>query len=164
MLTLILPGYSPHNKDWAKEVKTKLKISGEVEVFYWDHWKTEKSLSIKNEVARILQLIGDRQVNFIAKSVGTKVLMSVLPNIKEQVNKVILCGIPIDPVGYVRGIKLLKPKNLLVIQNSADPFMPAKPIKVYLQLVDKQIKVIEKDAHNHDYPYFEDFRDFLSIS
>jgi len=162
MLTIILPGYSPHNKDWAEEVKAKLNLDGKVEVFYWDHWQTGKSLNLKHEVARILELVGDKPVNFIAKSVGTKVLMSVLPTIKEQINKVILCGIPIDPVRYVKGIKLLKPENLLVIQNSADPFMPAKPIKIYLQLVDKRIRVVEKNAHNHDYPYFKDFEDFLT--
>jgi len=162
MLTLILPGYSPHNKEWTELVKKSLKIPGEIVVIEWEHWKSGKGLSLRFEVNKILSIIGDKKVNFIAKSVGTKVLMSVLPTIKDQVNKVILCGIPIDPVRYVTGIKLIKDNNLLIFQNSGDPLMPYKLIKMYVRLIDKRIKVVEKIANNHDYPYFEDFQKFLS--
>jgi hypothetical protein len=161
MKIFILPGYSLHNKDWAYEVKGNLEPHFEVEVHEWKHWSEGGSLSLKFEVEKILEEVGKKKVSFIAKSIGTRVLMSVVPKTINQIDKVILCGIPIDPVGYAKGIKLLGPDRLLVIQNSQDPFMPAKAIKLYLRLIDKNIKFVEKIARNHDYPYFKDFLDFL---
>ncbi len=162
MLTLILPGYSPYNQAWAYQVKEKLKLPGEIVVHEWRHWQTGKSFNLNYEVDQILKIIGKQPVNFLAKSVGTRVLMSLLPEIKDQVQKVILCGIPFDPLKYVQGIKLLDKQNLLVVQNSQDPIMPYKFIATYLHLVDKKIKVVEKPAKNHDYPYFPDFQEFFA--
>jgi hypothetical protein len=161
MKTIILPGYSPHNKDWAYEVKKHL--GKDVVVHEWRHWETGKSLSTKYETEKIKGLIGSEKVNIIAKSVGTRVMMALLPEINKQVNKVILCGIPVDPIKYYQGIKLLGAKRLLIIQNTHDPFTPSKIIMLYLKVVDKKIKVIEKEAHNHDYPYFSDFASFLGV-
>lgn len=162
MLTLILPGYSPHNKPWAYEIKEKLKLPGEIVVHEWQHWTPGKSFNLNFEVDKILEIIVKQKVNILAKSVGTRVLMSLLPTIKTQVHKVILCGVPFDPMRYVQGIKLLDKQNLLVIQNSQDPIMAYKFIATYLHLIDKKIKVVEKPAKNHDYPYFTDFQEFLA--
>lgn len=159
---IILPGYSLHNKDWAYDVKKNLEPDFRVEVHEWKHWSTSGSLSLRYEVDKILAEVGKRKVSFIAKSIGTKVLMSVVPKIINQIDKVILCGIPIDPVGYGKGIKLIGSDRLLVIQNSQDPFMPAKAIKIYLSLVDKKVRFIEKKASDHEYPYYEDFIRFLT--
>ncbi|MBU1326842.1 hypothetical protein KKB64_00410 [Patescibacteria group bacterium] len=163
MLTLILPGYSPANRQWALKVKENLKLPGEVIVHEWQHWRDGKSFNLKYEVDQILAIIGKQQVNFIAKSVGTRVLMALLPKINKQVQKVILCGIPIDPLRYVKGIKLIGRDHLLVVQNSQDPLMPYKLIETYIHLIDKKIKAVEKEAKNHDYPYFDDFQRFLTI-
>ncbi|OGM27342.1 hypothetical protein A3A76_02475 [Candidatus Woesebacteria bacterium RIFCSPLOWO2_01_FULL_39_23] len=173
MKTLILPGYSEHNRDWAEEVaknlmpsaKSNITKSGkkrsQIIVHVWDHWSKGGSLNINSEVEKILVEVGKEKVNFIAKSVGTKVLMSVVPRIKEQINKVILCGIPIDPVGYAKVLKQIGYDNLVIFQNSQDPFMPYKAIKLYIKAVDKNIKVIEKPRFDHSYPYYYDFKLFL---
>lgn len=40
MKTLILPGFSIKNKDWANETKKILEIRFFTEVFEWEHWST----------------------------------------------------------------------------------------------------------------------------
>lgn len=161
MLTVILPGYSNDNNKWAEEIKSSLTTHGDIWICEWDHWKTGKQLDITVEEDRILSKIGNERVNIIAKSIGTRVLMQILPKLQGQVNKVILCGIPIDPLTYIKGIKSINSTDMLIIQNSHDPYMPYSLIKLYIKLVDKDIKVIEKDSHTHEYPYFEDFQKFL---
>jgi hypothetical protein len=161
MKTVVLPGYSLPNRDWAYEVKRNLEPEFEVVVHEWGHWTLGGNLNIKYEVGEIVKLVGDRRVNFIAKSIGTKVLMFVIPKVIKQINKAILCGIPIDPVGYAKGIKLVGAENLVIFQNTHDPFMPYKAIKVYLRLIDKKIRVIEGKRNDHHYPFYEDFKLFL---
>lgn len=185
METIVLPGYSVTNKGWAYEVKNRLSEKHDVIVHEWEHWKDcsnpssgtgikqiqnlkqrlkiAKSLNIKYEVGIILEEIKKRKggINIIAKSIGTKVAMSLVPIIKERLGKVVLCGIPIDPLGYRRGLKMIKIDKLLVIQNSKDPFMPYGAIKTYMMFMNKNIKVVRKSSNTHDYLYYEDFTEFL---
>lgn len=161
MRTIILPGYSLKNKDWAYEVKDYLEPEFDVAVHEWRHWESGGNLNINYEVGEIIKLVGNKQVSFIAKSIGTKVLMSVIPKVKKQINKVILCGIPIDPVGYAKGIKLVGAENLLIFQNTHDPFISYKAVKLYLKLIDKRIKIIEGKRNDHHYPFYKDFMLFL---
>ena len=162
MRTIILPGYSLHNKDWAYDVKSELESAGfDARVYEWKHWSGGK-MNITSEVENIKNTIGDEEVNIIAKSVGTKVFMKLLSGIKLHLNKVILCGIPFDPEGYLKGIKKLGRDKLIVFQNSEDPFVPFSVISRFIKLIDKKIKVVKKESNTHDYPYFSDFIDFLT--
>lgn len=163
MLTVILPGYSPKNKMWADEIVEKADLPDQVIVYEWKHWETNKRMDIQDEVLNVLDLVGDQKVNFIAKSVGTRVLMLVIPKINEQINKVVLCGIPGEPVDYGDSLNKLDPKNIMVFQNARDPFMKYAAIKDRMNKINKKIKVIEKDAGTHHYPYYSDFHDFLTL-
>ena len=163
MKTIILPGYSPHNKEWLYDVKNNLEIDGEIVVHEWKHWK-EGSLSVKNETDNIITEVGNDRINFIAKSVGFRILMTIIPKLFNKIEKVILCGIPVDPIRYSSEIKMIKKTNLVIFQNSKDPFMSFEKIKKSVVAIDKDIKVFEKIASNHDYPYFEEFSSFLSSS
>lgn len=162
MKTLILPGYSLHNKSWAYDVKHYLDKHGrDCDVYEWKHWMGGK-MDIKEEIKSLEYFIGNGEISVVAKSIGTKVFMQLFPKIESQVKKVILCGIPIDPKGYLGGIKKLGGDRLLIFQNSQDPFMPHSVVWAYVKLIDKNIKVIKKDAKTHDYPYFSEFLDFLN--
>ncbi|OGD08804.1 hypothetical protein A2397_04220 [Candidatus Amesbacteria bacterium RIFOXYB1_FULL_44_23] len=161
MQTVVLPGYSPKNEIWAQAVVDNLKVDGSATLHKWAHW-SDGEFDIKNEVSRIQKEIVDQKINIIAKSVGTQVFMSLLPLVKATLHKVILCGIPIDPVTYLQGLRSFNSSNLLIIQNSQDPFMPYGPVAVYLKLVNKDIPVIQKTSSTHDYPYYDDFNKFLS--
>lgn len=161
MDTLILPGYSLHNKIWAYDVKNYLDKRGkDCEVYEWKHWLGGK-MDIKKEVENLRMFIGNDEICVIAKSIGTKVFMKLYPKIEPNIKKVILCGIPIDPVGYLEGVKKLGGERVIIFQNSRDPFMPHSVISAFIRLIDRNIKVVKKDAGTHDYPYFEEFLQFL---
>lgn len=157
MKTIILPGFSLHNKEWAE------KLDGVVHC--WLHWTTGKSLSLKVESERILDEVGKEKVNFIAKSVGTGVLMHVLPEIKSQINKIILCGIPSVSDErkklFVTSLLGFPAENIICFQNTLDPFATFEEVKKFMGDVSINIKVVEKSGSDHNYPYFEDFEKFL---
>jgi len=161
MITIILPGHSLSNKAWAFETQANLQIPGEIVVHQWRHWTTGGDIDIDYEVGEIIKKVGGQKVSIIAKSIGTKVFMLLYPHIKDQVQKVILCGIPFDPATYMSGIKSFTGNNLIIFQNSSDPYIPYKPIQLYIRLVNKDIRVVEKKGATHDYPYYSDFTSFL---
>ena len=53
-------------------------------------------------------------------------------------------------------------ENIIVFQNSHDPFATYEEVKKFMVKVDPKIKVVEKERTDHNYPYFEDFQLFLS--
>ena len=165
MKTVILPGYSPHNRDWAEEVAKKLHLGHEVMVHYWKHWKMGGSLSFKYEIEKIIEKVGNDELNFIAKSVGTGVLAQFLMRKTNKINKMILCGIPsIRPENaemFRRAFEDIPAGNIVVFQNIKDPFATYEEVKEFVGGVNPDIKVIGKPAHTHDYPYSEDFEKFL---
>lgn len=168
MLTLILPGYSEHNRDWAKDLAGKLKLGHEVRVIEWEHWKTGKSFSAKKEIEKILEIVGAKEVNIIAKSVGVAIGLEVIPIIFSQINKVILCGIA-SVVNEDRK-KLLETvlskvqvESILCIQNENDKYVPYKEAKDFYHSVNPEIRVISKPRSDHEYPYPEEIQEFLEV-
>lgn len=179
MKTIILPGYSPHNLDWALDVKNKLKSSDEIIVHQWEHWSREskRSFSPRREIAKITSFLGSAPVNLIAKSVGTRIAMHLIISGTLKLNKLILCGIPtkgdeklllgeitIDRSKniYAKALKTIDPRKIIIIQNSDDPFARFRDIKKFVGIINPRLRVIKKDRVDHNYPYFEDFSSFLS--
>lgn len=179
MKTIILPGYSSNNREWAYEVKNKVKIKGQIVVHEWEHWDpvARKSLSIKREIERLGKLVGSEKVNLVAKSVGTRVAMHMIIGGMVKINKLILCGIPTKGDSelilghitldeseniYTKGLKKVKHKNVVVFQNEKDPFASYEDIKKFIGSINSKIKIIKKQRSDHNYPYYEDFSEFLS--
>lgn len=166
MRTIILPGYSPHNRDWAYEVKKNLEPDIDVFVHEWKHW-TSGSFSMRHEAESILSEIAKENVNIIAKSVGTRVCMELTSKVVDQIDKVILCGIPLrgfheEAKEYFRsGLLKLDENNVICFQNKNDPFGKHSLVEGFMKSVNDRISVIEKPASDHNYPYFEDFKSFL---
>lgn len=169
MKTITLPGYSLSNREWAEEIKKRI---GNVQVHEWKHWVTgeQKDFSVKNEVEKVSQEVGESKVNIIAKSIGTLVAASLIKEIAGQIKKTILCGIPtaflkdndLENKSYFN-LKNLNPKNILVIQNSQDPLATYDQIKEMFSKINPEIKVLEKNREDHNYPYYSDFEKFLSV-
>lgn len=168
MKTIILPGYSLSNKDWAKDIQGYLVNEGmEVFVHNWDHWITEKSMSIPTERQKISQEVDDQKVNFIAKSVGTRVLGIMLDDIIHNVNKIILCGIPTAGKGKnaqknYESYSHFNPANLLVLQNESDPFAAFDKIANFMKFINPEIIVRKMPRSDHNYPFPQEFAEFLS--
>lgn len=165
MLTIILPGFSEHNKEWSDALKKSLGLSHPVEAINWEHWKLGGGLKLKIEIEKIDKIVGKDKFNIIAKSVGTMVAAKVLTIYKRQVNKIIFCGIPTISKKrmdlFESSIKDFNSKNIICFQNSSDPFVSFKELKREINRIDNNILIIEKQAKNHDYYYSEDFRKFL---
>lgn len=166
MKTIILPGYSPRNRDWALDIQKQMDLDQEVVVHQWKHW-TKGSFSMRRELDEIIKKIGKEKVNIIAKSVGARVTMKLIPEIKDQINKVILCGIPTKFTSeatkklYTDGLSQISPARLICFQNTKDPFANFKIIRDFIHSVNPRIEVIEKPRSDHHYPYSEDFQEFL---
>ena len=166
MKVIILPGYSVNNKEWATSICESLGNDHLCVIHEWGHW-IGGSFSLKNETDNIIEEIGGDEVSIIAKSVGTRVTMNLIPKIINRLDKVILCGIPTRfesesvKTLYRDNLKKLGGQNVICIQNTRDPFSPFANIKEFINSVDEKIKVFEKPRNDHEYPYYEDFKVFL---
>lgn len=163
MKTIILPGYSPRNKDWTEEVKKNLPGKNAL-AHDWEHWQGG-SMSVRKELERITREAGTDSLNIIAKSVGTRVAMHFVLRKVNKVEKIILCGVPSvsdeNAELFRRALEDFPSKNIAVFQNEKDPFATYADVKEFMGKVNPEIKVIEKAARTHDYPYFADFGTFL---
>ena len=166
MKTIILPGFSPHNREWAEDIKAELKLGHEVEVHQWRHWKKGGSLAMNYELAEIKKKIARGPVNIIAKSVGTRVAMRTVALVEDKVEKIILCGIAsVSDVAkkiFTESLSGFPPAKIVCFQNSRDPFVPYSEAVKFIQVINPKISVIEKPRSDHHYPYYEDFQEFLA--
>lgn len=180
MRTVILPGYSLKNKDWAYEVKNRLQ-EFDVEVVEWLHWNNENiKFDPQKEAERIASEVGDEGVNIIAKSLGTLVSCYLIPKIEVNkrslllhkkhslasfAGKIIFCGIPLNDMNkndHSQYKILEKFDNVIVFQNDKDIHGNCSQVKEFLEKINPKIKIIEKVGDTHEYPYYEDFKEFLT--
>ena len=92
--------------------------------------------------------------------------MKVLAQKPEIFNKLILCGIPVDDFlagddKLYEALKSLPAEKILVIQNENDNHGSFMKVEALIHQINPQIKVISMPRDDHDYPYPEDFREFL---
>ena len=166
MITFILPGYSSRNKDWADEVAKNLKLDGQIRPIYWDHWKDEsQTFKPKEKAELIIRHSKGETMNMVAKSVGTLVAALIAKEIPSQVNKVILCGIPTVSEERLKifreAFSNFPPEKIIVFQNKKDPFATDIEVKEYMKKVNPKIKVVSKERSGHNYPYYEEFNNYL---
>lgn len=168
MVTIILPGYSSHNKRWLEETANEIPGSSEVRPIYWGHWD-DKTIKFEPKVkAHLLDgVTGKRVVDIVAKSIGTLVAAYLVQKSPEKIRKVIFCGIPLNDLSeadkeIIKGsLRLVSPKNILVIQNENDPHGGYDAAVNFLSEFGDDIKVISKPREDHEYFYQTDFNKFL---
>ena len=168
MVTVILPGYSIHNKEWLEETAQKIGVDGEIRPIYWKHWTDSESKFDPKEKARLLDgVAGKRVVDIVAKSIGTFVAGCIIQKSPEKIRKVILNGICLNDLNEGEkenlnsALKLISPENIICFQNEEDPHGDFGQAKSFLAGICPDIKVILKNRDDHEYPYFEEFREFL---
>lgn len=168
MKILILPGYSLKNKIWAEELKNELGLGDKIQIAYWEHWETGSSTDdwLNAEAQKIINgLI--TPVNIIAHSAGTLVAMKVLKSKAHLINKIILCGIPVNDFlpgdqNLYEALNLLKPENILCVQNENDnhgSFLQAEKI---IHAINSNIQIISQPRSDHLYSYPTEFQEFLA--
>lgn len=167
MITFILPGYSPKNKDWAQDVAKNLKLGHDLRPVFWGHWDDpEKTFKPKEKAQDVIDILLKDNANIIAKSVGTFVAAYAIAKIPDRINKVILCGIPAVTNEkleiFKKAFENFPAGSVICFQNTKDPWATYTEVKEFMAKVNPKIRVIEKSRSDHDYPYSEDFREFLA--
>jgi len=162
MKLLILPGFSQKNKQWGQEAAEYLQNDFEVIIHEWKHWETGKSsdFSEEFELESIVNKVGNQEINVLAKSVGTHISMLLLDK-GLKINKLILCGLPSENKLYKKLVNFPS-KEVIAFQNVQDPFATHKEVDEFLGKINKDVKVISKPRTDHHYPFYEDFRKFLT--
>ncbi len=172
MKTLIFPGFSLKNKDWAYEMKKDLNPNFPSEVVEWEHWTSGNTDFanwtewLEKETPKVLMEIGDEQINVLAKSIGTLVAMNILKTKPNQINKLFICGIPLndiekdDKLSY-KVLKDFPREKIVCIQNENDNHGSFNEAKKFLDSINPNIKIISKPRNDHDYPYPKEFINFL---
>jgi pimeloyl-ACP methyl ester carboxylesterase len=168
MKTILLPGFSIQNKDWAEELRSQIGEKSGLEIHYWPHWQTGQTVEgwKEVEIEKLLENVGSDRINIICKSIGTLVAVMAINKRLGLVNKIILCGIPIydlrpgDDVFYQILGKLAADK-VLVIQNERDNHGSFEDVKKMVKGINPEIRVKSGPREDHHYPYSEDFEEFL---
>ena len=166
MVTFILPGKSAKNKVWLDECAAKIQFDGIVRAVSWEHWlDPEEKFDVEVKATTISRHTKGDTINIIAHSVSTLITALIIEQIPKQINKVILCGIPLDVFSdseketIKKSLMGLEQEKLIVFQNTNDPHASFDEVR---KLLPESIKVISKERSGHDYPYFEDFDNFLN--
>ena len=168
MITFILPGFSASNKEWVDEVLRNIKLGGDIRPIYWDHWTdTQKKFNPEEKARMLSNVTGSDTVNIISKSLGTLVASFMIKSIAGRINKVVLNGVPMtdlnenDKLVITEALRSLPPKKIICIQNSNDNHGSFSEAKEFVGGINQEIKIIEKEASDHNYPYYQDFQSFL---
>lgn len=170
MKTIILPGASIKNKVWAQEIAEQMGLV-DYKIIEWDHWKdnSDRPLDIDLETSKVLSVISQENVQILAKSIGTYIAVKVLDRLPNQINKVILCGIPL---GYLNSSDMSEKSDyqvlsgfpqdrILVYQNKNDTAGSFIKTEEFIKNINPKISVLSKPRSDHSYPYPEDFKNFL---
>jgi predicted alpha/beta-hydrolase family hydrolase len=165
MLTFILPGGSVKNKEWLEECAMSLKVEGYIRPIFWDHWDDPDADFDKKEKATLISRHskGDK-LNIVAKSIGSLVTAYIIEQVPDQINRVIICGIPLHDISedeketIKKALSGLPAGKLLCFQNAGDPHASYEEVKKFLP---KGIKLISKPRADHSYPFYAEFNKFL---
>src|SRR3989344_1956518 len=170
MKTIILPGYSEHNREWAEDVANdfRLKIKDQIIVHKWRHWVSPSlSLSLRKEIESIKkELKTEKKFNILAKSVGVFVCLNLIHELESQVvNKVILCGIASVTTDDRKSLLAsllgkISVDNILCIQNENDKYVKYSKAENFYHSVEPKLKVVSMPRSDHEYPYADLFLEF----
>lgn len=168
MVTIIIPGYSKHNKEWLEETAQAVKTDGEIRPIYWGHWNDpDIKFNAKLKASLIDTVSGKRVVDIIAKSIGTLVASYLIDKSPEKIRKVILNGICLNDINEAEkesiknALKKIPSENILIFQNDEDPHGSYDMVKNFLSEFGNDIVVVQKHRDDHEYFYQEDFDKFL---
>ena len=168
MVTIILPGYSAHNKSWLEETAQTIGTQGEIRAVYWDHWTDpEKKFNAKEKGRLINDITGAGASDIVAKSIGTLVAAYMILKSPTKIRKVILCGVPLNDLSeedkevVKLALKSIPSKNVICFQNEENPHGGSGQLKNFLSGFDSGVEVISKSRADHEYSYVEEFKKFL---
>jgi hypothetical protein len=170
MNILILPGFSIKNRIWLEETDKYLSREHLCISHEWKHWQTGNNgdFSIEKEIPIIKkQIHAFSEVCIVAKSIGSYVASFLLKDSHITFPKIIFCGLPLtdlnqlDQGQFKNNLSGINIDTFVCFQNSKDPHGGYDEARVFLTEINMRFKVVMKDGDTHDYPYYEEFKEFL---
>jgi predicted alpha/beta hydrolase family esterase len=168
MVTVVIPGFSVKNKKWAEAAAKEIKLDHVVRPILWSHWEdSEKKFDPEEKANDIIDVLLKDQVNIIAKSIGTLVAIFMIKKINTRIEKVILCGIPLNDIEerekeeIRNALKAFPVEKIICFQNQDDPHGSYDQVKKFLSEISPDIKLVLKSGEDHEYPYYSEFQSFL---
>lgn len=168
MLTLVLPGGSAKNKEWAQKTAQGLDLGHIVRPVLWEHWDNpDMPFDPKDKAGELLEVAMDDSLNIVAKSIGTLVAVYILQDNPDRIKKLILCGIPLHDLSEsdLKNYEVLKnfpTEKIVCFQNADDPHASYIEVEKFLKEINPKIKIISKSRNDHDYPFYSEFQGFLN--
>lgn len=166
MLTFILPGYSSKNKEWLEESAMSLKVEGYIRPIFWDHWDDpDAKFDAKEKASLISRHSKGDKLNIVAKSIGSLVASYIIEKVPDQINKVVICGIPLHDISeeekesIKKALGSIPVEKILCFQNAGDPHASYLEVKKFLP---KGVKLISEPRADHGYPFYAEFNKFLT--
>lgn len=142
-----------------------LKVEGFVRPIFWNHWEDpEKSFRPREKADLIARHSKGEKLNIIAKSIGSLVASYIIEEIPGQINKVIICGIPLNDISDAekqtikKALESLNKEKLICFQNANDTHGNFTQVKKFLPV---GVKLVSEPRSDHHYPYYSEFNQFL---
>ena len=168
MLVFILPGFSSKNKVWADETRVAVEPNFPVVAVDWAHWQTGQTELdwIEKEATKVVYLADNKQINILAKSIGTAIAAQIVKQKPCLVNKLMLCGLPTSDLKpgdekYYESLRTFPEDKFICIQNKEDNHGNFAEAEKFLHTLNPALKIVSRPRSDHEYPYHEDFADFF---
>jgi predicted alpha/beta hydrolase family esterase len=167
MTTIIVPGFSVKNHEWAQNLAQNL--TEEIKVLNYPHWESGNNtdFSVSKMADELVAMVGQDPVNIVAKSVGNLISATALPRIKDLVNRLVILGIPIsdlhpeDPPTY-KNLDVLGSEKVSVFQNDQDPHGTFDQAVGMFKNIGLGIEITKMPAADHEYLYPEEVKKVVS--
>lgn len=157
---ILLPGNSPSNRPWIKNIAKLLAPSYTSSLLLEYHnWAVpDRDIDLELELNRLAKLINPAKPHVVfAKSIGTALALKAVKDKILHPEKCVFVG---TPVIWARNRQIALDDWIddfdlptLYIQETADPFMPSLELRKYL--INKHVKnysYVEVPGSNHKYP------------
>lgn len=160
MNLLILPGNSPSNKDWTRDL-SELFLShfSEVKIIEYESWRDNdfsRVIDLEQELAKVSEAIKDwDQYCVFAKSVGIALCMKAVHDKVLKPQKCVFVGIPLDwlSTNNIAVADWVSTYNIptMVIQQKDDPFSSSDTVGEFLEDIPTINQYVVVEGNDHKY-------------
>lgn len=161
---LILPGYVPALREWARDVEAELRPLFDtchlLEYLHWDD--PSRDFSFESEQERIRDMgLATGELYVFAKSIGCLLALSATQEALISPQAAFLVGFPLH-AARAQGLpvedRLAQLDRVLFIQNQDDPVGSAEDVRSLLR-PGVHHKLVALPGEGHDYPDLERLRE-----
>lgn len=167
MNLLILPGNSPRHREWLRDAQKALApFFDNILTLEYRHWDfANKKTDVDYEAKAAKELVsGWKEYVVLAKSIGTGIATTAHTQGKLKASSYVFLGLPLplvkDDLNFYPQLQALE--NVVIFQNSHDPFGSSNAVGQYIASGNANIEVIETPGSTHDYVDFVTYASYLT--